>query len=319
MRFSASRRRREPLSLHYLACSGNINAVERDLKVRVFGEGIKEPSIYQQARALNDTLATLSNGSSLIAQFGVKQVGAENSRTFDGGIDREFASGRGKVGATYFYNHFTNGVEFVPEQGLVAFGVPSNVAQAALFGAYVNSLAVLARGLETEVTYRIGKDLAVRAGYTYLDAVVQRSFSSDALSPTFNPAFPTIAIGAYSPLVGARPFRRAPNSGYFAVSYLVRDGLVRSPEHSLGNVMTATSFDDKDGNPTLLMPNHDLDASYQRLDASGSYQVNRFATIYTCGAKHLSASTTVRSFGYPALPSAFRSGVKLSWGGESWK
>ena len=48
----------------------------------------------------------------------------------------------------------------------------------------------------------------MRASYTYLDAVVTKSLSSGVLSPAINPAFPGIPIGAYSPLVGARPFRR---------------------------------------------------------------------------------------------------------------
>jgi iron complex outermembrane receptor protein/vitamin B12 transporter len=59
----------------------------------------------------------------------------------------------------------------------------------------------------------------VRAGYTFLGAVVQRSLSSGALLPSFNPLFPGVPIGAFSPLKGARPFRRAPHSGYFAISY----------------------------------------------------------------------------------------------------
>ena len=58
-----------------------------------------------------------------------------------------------------------------------------------------------------------------RGGYTYTDAKIQHSFSSDNIGPSNNPSFPTINIGAYSPLDGARPFRVAPHTGYFQAGY----------------------------------------------------------------------------------------------------
>ena len=64
----------------------------------------------------------------------------------------------------------------------------------------------------------------MHAGYTYLDATVLKSFSSDALDAlgvgaTINPKYPGIAIGVNSPLVGQRPFRRAPQTGYAVLQY----------------------------------------------------------------------------------------------------
>ncbi len=56
--------------------------------------------------------------SQLIAQFHVGQIGPENSRTYDGGIDQELWNGRARLGLTYFHNEFTNGIEFVPQSGL---------------------------------------------------------------------------------------------------------------------------------------------------------------------------------------------------------
>ena len=111
-------------------------------------------------------------------------------------------------------------VEYVYPTGLVLLGVPAAAAHnPSLYGAYVNSLAFRAQGAELESEFRLGSHLYARAGYTYLDARVQRSFSSDALGPSYNPSFPKIAIGNYGPLDGARPFRRAPHSGYFALQY----------------------------------------------------------------------------------------------------
>ena len=54
----------------------------------------------------------------------------------------------------------------------------------------------------------MARSLRLMASYTYLDAEVTESLSGGVLAPAFNPAFPGIPIGQFSPLVGARPFRR---------------------------------------------------------------------------------------------------------------
>ena len=123
------------------------------------------------------------------------------------------------LGLTYFHNEFTNGVEYVPQAGLIELGVPAaNLPPFAYGGAYINSLAFRSQGAEIEIQYQLGNHLFARGGYTYTDAIVQRSFSSDNLQPSFNTSFnfSNIPIGADSPLVGARPFRIAPHTGYFA-------------------------------------------------------------------------------------------------------
>ncbi len=79
-----------------------------------FGKGIKEPTIAQQASSVFDILAALPNGSQLIEQFHIGQIGPENSRTYDGGIDQQLWNGRARLGVTYFHNEFTNGIEDVP-------------------------------------------------------------------------------------------------------------------------------------------------------------------------------------------------------------
>ena len=60
-----------------------------------FGKGIKEPSVYDQANSLYGLLAPLSNGSELIDQYNVTPLGAEDSRTFDGGVEQQILNGRG--------------------------------------------------------------------------------------------------------------------------------------------------------------------------------------------------------------------------------
>ena len=101
------------------------------------------------------------------------------------------------------------------------FGYSPSVAQNT-YQPYLNSLAFRAQGIETELQYRPFSRLFLHGGYTYLDAVVTQSFSSDAYSngtDNNNPNLPGIAIGAEGPLIGARPFRRPPHTGFFAVQY----------------------------------------------------------------------------------------------------
>ena len=282
-----------------------------------FAKGIKEPSLYQQLSSLRELLLQSGEGD-LVSQFEVGPVGAERSRTYDGGVDQDFAAGRGRLGITYFHNQFVDAVEYVPEQGLLNLGIPLAVVEQVPYGAYVNSLTFRAQGIESEAEYKVGHGLFVRGGYTYLDAAVQKSFSSDALAPSVNPAFPNVPIGVYSPLIGERPFRRAPHSGYLQVGY----------DHSRWVVSFAGTFVarrddsdflyDKDGGNTLLLPNRNLDAAYQRLDLGAGFRVNRFMEVYSA-MQNLLSQHYAEAFGYPALPFTFRSGIKFTFGGESWK
>ncbi len=110
-----------------------------------FGKGIKEPNILDQTTSLFALLSSLPNGSQLISQYGVKNIGAENSRTYDGGVDQELFGGRARASVTYFHNEFTNGIEYIPQQGLIDLGVPPAVVDQASFGASVNSQAFRAQ------------------------------------------------------------------------------------------------------------------------------------------------------------------------------
>jgi vitamin B12 transporter len=307
-------------SLAYLLTQRGASSIFGSTYLRAsFGKGIKEPSIFEQADSLYDQLAALPNGSQLISQYHVGQIGPEWSRTYDGGVDQEFMHGRAKVGITYFHNEFTDGIEYIPSQGLIDLGVPASVAAAAVYGATVNSQAFRAQGVETDTQIRFSRDLFVRGGYTYLDAVVQRSFSSDAIGPTYNPNFPTIPIGAYSPLIGTRPFRRAPHSGYFGVNYA---------HGKFNSLLTGTLVGKRDDSdflaydanymPTMLLPNRNLVGAYQRIDLSASYAVTSRLQM-TSRIENLLGQHYSEAFGYPAAPFTFRSGVEITLGGESWK
>jgi iron complex outermembrane receptor protein/vitamin B12 transporter len=285
-----------------------------------FGKGIKEPNVFQQGNSLFNTLSGLPDGSQLIDQFHVGQIGPESSRTYDGGVDQELWNGRARVGLTYFHNEFTNGIEFVPQSGLAELGVPPNLLPAVEFGAYVNSEAFRSMGLEFTAEYKINSRLFARGGYTYTDAVVQHSFSSDqGVGASFNPAFnfANIPIGAFSPLVGARPFRVAPHSGYFGLNYSHSKFYGSLTGTFVSRRDDSDFLSDPDFGPTMLLPNRNLDGAYQRLDLSGGYQITPRLTAYT-NIQNLLSEHYVQTFGFPALPFTFRSGIKFSFGGESW-
>ena len=284
-----------------------------------FGKGIKEPALSDQESSLYALLASLDNGQQLISQYHVQQIGAENSRSYDGGIDEVFADGRSKLSLSLFHSEYTNGIEYIPQQGLTALGVPEAIVAQAEFGATVNSQAFRAQGVELSGEHQIGSHWLARGGYTYLDAVVQRSFSSDAIGPSFNPNFPDVPIGIYSPLAGARPFRRAPHTGYFGVSYS------RGRFSGLFSGTLVSRRDDSDFlaydanySGTMLLPNRNLDPGYQRMSLALNYAATKRITVFS-SFQNLLSQQQAETFGYPSLPFTFRSGIRISLGGESWK
>ena len=283
-----------------------------------YGQGIKEPDIFDQTNSLFDLLSQLSNGQQLISQFHIAPIGPERSRSYDFGVDQNLANGRVRFGETFFYNKFTDQIEFVSNTALPLLGVPPAVAAQTPFGASVNSADTRALGAETELQFNLGHGFSARAAYTYLDAVLQRSFSSDALSPSFNPAFPTIPIGIFGPLVGDRPFRRAPHSGSFFLSYgksrytLSLSGYLSSRRND-STFATDAFF----GN-TMLLPNKNLAGAYQKIDLSGSYRLNTYLTFFST-IENLANERYDDVFGFPALPLTFRSGLRIRLGGERWK
>jgi vitamin B12 transporter len=305
-------------ALAWQVARGGTGKVLSGTKLRAsFGKGIKEPAVFDQLNSLYALLAGLPSGSQLIAQYHIAPIGPQNSRTYDGGVDQLLLDGRSRVSLTLFHNEFTNGIEYIPQQGLIELGVPSAIVDDAAYGATVNSLAFRAQGVETEIEYQVTPHIFVRAGYTYLDPRIQRSFTSDAIGPSFNPNFPTIPIGIYSPLIGARPFRLAPHTGYFEAGYR-HDRLFAGLRGTLVGRRDDSDFltDANYGN-TLLLPNRNLDDAYQRLDFTASYQASRYVAVEG-NFQNILCEHYSEAFGYPSLPFMFRLGLKFSLGGESW-
>jgi vitamin B12 transporter len=281
-----------------------------------YGQGIQEPDIFSASNSLFTLLSQLPDGPQLISQFHVGPIGAVRSRSFDAGVEQYFWSGRAKLGITFFDNHFNDEIEFVSPGGLAKLGVPDKILAATPFGASVNSLATRSLGAETELDLSLGHGFTARAAYTYLDGVVRRSFSSDELLPSFNPLFPTIPIGAFSPLVGNRPFNRAPHVASVYLGYARRKLALALSGNFVGRRDSSTFLFDSSFGPSMLLPNRNLAAAYQKIDISGSYRLNRYLQLYSA-IENLASQHYDPAPGFPALPFNFRSGIKVTIGGEA--
>ncbi|HEY0757999.1 MAG TPA: TonB-dependent receptor [Acidisarcina sp.] len=290
-----------------------------------FAKGVQEPGLFDQFDSLYGLLTQFKEGS-VATQNNVHPIGAERSRSYDGGVEQSLFSERLVLRATYFHNEFGDQIEFVNATVLPQLGVSPAVAAVIenLFGgADIGSLAFRAQGAETEAEFGIGHNIFLRGGYTYLDAVVQHSFASSAVNPTFNtgpddgapPSFSQIPIGASSPLRGARPFRRPPHTGFVTASYNGKKwaGALTSSFASRSDDSTFLGGSDLTYGNSLLLPNRNLDFAYAKLDANVSYQVQPWVNLYT-QLDNLLNNQHIGPIGYPALPFNFRAGMRFTLG-----
>jgi iron complex outermembrane receptor protein/vitamin B12 transporter len=258
-------------------------------------------------------------------------LAAPATRTYEGGVEQAFWGQRIVFRSSYFHNEFGREIESVGATllpnlipGLTPADLGSKYAEDA--GLYVNTGAFRAQGIETNVESGIGSNIFLRGGYTYLDAVVQRSFDSDneALMGGYAPTYPygctlgtadCIAIGGYTPLVGARPFRRAPHTGYFSATYADKrfTGVLTSAFASRSDDSTYLEYQDINQGNSLMLPNRDLDHGYAKIDLGWSVQVVRWMDLYT-QAENVTNNQHIAPIGYPSLPITVRSGLRLRWG-----
>jgi vitamin B12 transporter len=276
-----------------------------------FGKGVKEPATYEQDSTLFALLTPAQR-----TEFGVGAIGPERSRTLDAGLEQEMWNGRARLDVTFFDNRFFDLIAFLSPMQLIAIGVPPGAAAAAGLsegGAYVNASSTKSHGVETSFLINLGHGLSVKTNYTYLDAVETQAFGG----ASYNPLFPTIPIGAFTPLVGARPFRRPPNTVTLLVMYSNRrfTGALSGYMVSRSDDSTALLGEDENFGNTLLLPNRNLNPSYQKFDLSGRYSVTRFMSFYS-SIENLLNERYQPAFGFPALPFAIRGGVTFTIGGE---
>jgi len=281
--------------------------------------GVQEPTLGIQSFSLY-TLLQEAGDTTDIAKYHIMPPGPERSRTYDVGGDQNIRGDKLILKLDYFHNTFNHQLEAVDTGALEqVFGYSPTVA-GNVYGPYLNSLAFRAQGVETEIQYRPFTRLLVHGGYTYLDTVVTQSFSSDAYySGQYNPNpnLPGIAIGAEGPLIGARPFRRPPHTGYFAVQYTGTklSAAFKGALASRSDDSTYLDGFDTTGGNTLVLPNRDLDSGYAKLDANATYAVRRWVTVFT-ELDNLLGQQRIGPIGYPALPFTVRAGLKVRIGGD---
>lgn len=270
------------------------------------GTGIKAPSVFQE----QSSLFALVTGTP--AGTGVEPIGPERSRSVDVGVEQALAGGRVRARVAFFRNTFTDLIEFLSRATLPRAGVPADVANTTPFGAYINSQSYRAQGVETSVEAAVAPDLRLTASYTYLDAEVTKAFSASA---SFNPAFPGIAIGAFSPLVGERPFRRPAHSGALSAVYTRPRAHVAVTGYVSGAWDDSTFLSDPSFGSSLLLPNQGLAAGYQKIDLSGAYRVHPRLEAYA-SLENLLDKDYEPTFGFPALPLTARVGFRVTFGGD---
>jgi iron complex outermembrane receptor protein/vitamin B12 transporter len=291
-----------------------------------FGKAVREPKLTDQDDSLYSFLATYNPPA--IQTLHIGPLAAPAVRTYEGGVEQAFLSRHVIFRTSYFHNEFGKEIEYVGLD-LIPELVPnlSTTQQAALeailqdnyaYELTINSEAFRAQGIETSVESGIGSNIFLRGGYTYLDAVVQRSFTNDdeaLLGPI--PTFDGVPVGPYAPLEGARPFRRAPHTGYFSATYADKrfTGVFTSAFASRSDDSTYLEGEDASGTNSngLLLPNRNLNHGYAKLDLGWSVQVLRWMDLYT-QAENVTNNQHIAPIGYPSLPITVRSGLRLRWG-----
>jgi vitamin B12 transporter len=296
-----------------------------------FAEGYQEPSLAEEFASLYDFLQGEPGGPEAIDQYHISPIVQEQSRTYEGGAAQSFLSERGLLRVGFFHNQYRRQIEPVPAAEVPALlpqlspseqqSLESLISSAGPLD--LNSEAFRALGVESEVQYSVFRTLFLRGGYTYLDAVVQRSFTSSALEPAFNtglpgqppPSFSNVPIGAFDPLRGARPFERPPHTGFVGVSYSGQQYAVAFTGAFASRSDDSTFLGGRDlveGN-SLLLPNRNLDFSYAKLDLGGTYQFMSWVAAYA-QLDNLTGNKRIAPIGYPSLPFTFRVGLRFTIG-----
>ncbi len=294
-----------------------------------FGDAVREPALTDQFYSLYNFLQT-NGGQSTAQQLNIKPLSAPDARTYEGGVEQSFFGQRLVFRSSFFHNEFGRQIEYVgldlvpellPNLTPAAQNQLEQVLQAS--GAYelsINSEAFRALGIETTVEGGIGRNLFLRGGYTYLDAVVQDSFTNNDVAllgpiPTYNGIPNGIPIGSDSPLQGARPFRRAPHTGFFTATYADKrwTGVFSSAFASRSDDSDFLGYDDSTGGNSLLLPNRNLDHGYAKLDLGGSYNLTSWLGIYG-QAENLLNNQHIAPIGFPSLPLTVRGGLRIQWG-----
>jgi iron complex outermembrane receptor protein/vitamin B12 transporter len=290
-----------------------------------FGDAIREPKLTDKFGSLYNIL-TDAKEPAVIQAFHVTPLAAPTTRSYEAGVEQAFLGQHLTFRASYFHNQFGKELESVGASYLNLLfpgytttklnTLKSIIDSSGAFSLMSNTQAFRAQGIETTIESGIGKSLFFRGGYTYLDAVVQRSFTSDndMLLAGYGFSYNGIALGSTTPLAGARPFRRPPHSGFFTASYSSGKltGVFTSAFSSRSDDSTYLPYSDQNGLNSLLLPNRNLDWGYAKLDMGASYKLFPWLAIFGQG-ENLTNNRHIAPIGYPSLPFTFRAGLRIQW------
>jgi vitamin B12 transporter len=296
----------------------------RGTKIRVnFANGYQEPSLDDQFGSLYSFLQGEPGGEGAIQQFHITPIVEEQVRTYEGGVAQSFINERGLFRVSVFRNQYGRQIEPVPATEVPALLPQLDASERQTLESFLsnagdldlNSQKFRAQGIESQVEFSLFSRVYLRGGYTYLAAVVQHSFTSDALEPAFNPAFPRVPIGAFQPLRGARPFERPPHTGYGVVNYTGRafSASFTAAIASKSDDSTFLAGRSLGTENSLLLPNRNLDYGYNKLDIAASYQLMSWLGVYG-QADNLTGNKKIAPIGYPSLPFTFRAGLRVTLG-----
>ncbi len=120
------------------------------------GNGFRAPSLFE--RFGQGTFSSLG-----FRRFGDPTLRAENSISFDLGVDQRVARDRARFGATYFYTHLKRVIAFNSNFGVDPLGLGR-------FNGYQNQAGGFSRGLETYIEAAPFRGADWRASYTYTNS-----------------------------------------------------------------------------------------------------------------------------------------------------
>jgi vitamin B12 transporter len=293
-----------------------------------YGDAVREPSLTDELSSLYTFLKGVEGGQATIDALNIGPLSAPTTRTYEGGLQQGFFGDRIVFKTSFFHNEFGKQIEYVGVN-LIPELLPNLTPEEQMEleqllhenGAYeltLNTEAFRAMGVEATVESGIGPYIFLRGGYTYLDSVVQRSFTNDdeeLLGPP--PTYNGIPIGPYSPLQGARPFRRPPHTGFFTASYSRNKVSVvfTSAFASRSDDSNFLAYSDVNFGNSLLLPNRNLDPGYAKVDLGGNFQFTHLLGVYA-QAENLTNNEHIAPIGYRSLPFNVRVGLRLQWGKE---
>ena len=288
-----------------------------------FAKGYQEPTLDQQFGSLYNFLQT-NGGQSTIAQYGIAPIGAETSRSYDGGVEQSLFSEKVIARVTYFHNEFGNQIEPVPaslvpqllpnlsptqQQQLQSF-LTNNFA----YSLDLNSMAYRAQGVESEFEYGMGRNVFIRARLYVSRCRRPALLLLRRRRPQHQPQLPQhphrqlCAAGGRAPLPPSPAHRISRSAIYTGRKW---SGVVQAAYASRSDDTTFLGGNDVNFGNTLLLPNRNLDYAWTKVDLGATYQYKPWMALYT-QLDNLTSNQHIGPIGYPSQPMTFRTGARFT-------